>query len=108
MEAIVRVDAKQLPWAEFDGYGPGQVRYKTVTPRGGAAPPMQFVSYAPGHEDGMHSHDEGEIFVVTEGGVMLGDDTINGPGTVVYIPKGVRYSLRCGEEGVSFFRIVVP
>jgi quercetin dioxygenase-like cupin family protein len=107
MASIVRVDEKELPWADFDAYAPGQVRYKTISPRGGSAPPMQYVEYAPGHEDGMHSHEEGEVFVITAGEVVLGD-TVNGPGSVVYIPRDTEYALRCGEAGVRFFRIVVP
>jgi hypothetical protein len=39
--------------------------------------------------------------------VILGD-TVNGPGTVVYIPSGVEYAMRGGDVGARFLRIVVP
>jgi len=107
MAAIVRVDEHDLPWAEFEGTAPGQIRFKTISPRGGEAPPVQYVEYAPGHADGVHSHDEGEVFFITAGEVSVGG-TVSGPGTVIYIPPGVEYAMRGGDEGVRFFRIVVP
>jgi mannose-6-phosphate isomerase-like protein (cupin superfamily) len=107
MASIVRVDENELPWADYTGVAPGLVRFKTIAGRGDAAPPTTFVEYAPGHEDGVHSHDEGEVFVITAGEVTVGE-TVNGPGTIVYIPSGVEYSMRSGDDGVRFFRIVVP
>jgi quercetin dioxygenase-like cupin family protein len=106
MASIVRVDEKDLPWAEFEGTPPGRIRFKTINPRGGAAPPVQYVEYAPGHADRVHSHDEGEVFFITAGEVSVGG-TVSGPGSVIYVPPGVEYAMRGGDEGVRFFRIVV-
>ena len=105
MGSIVRVHERDLPWAEYDGTPPGRVRYKTINPRGGEAPPVQYVEYAPGHADGVHSHDEGEVFFITAGEVSVGGE-VSGPGSVIYIPAGVEYAMRGGDEGVRFFRIV--
>jgi mannose-6-phosphate isomerase-like protein (cupin superfamily) len=107
MASIVRMDEQELPWADYTEVGPGKIRFKTISPRGEAPPPMQYIEYAPGHADGVHSHDESEVFVITAGEVSVGG-TVNGPGAVVYIPKGVEYAMRSGDEGVRFFRIVVP
>jgi quercetin dioxygenase-like cupin family protein len=107
MASIERVDENDLPWVEYTGTPPGQVRVKAMTPRGGAAPPVQYVEYAPGHADNMHSHDEGEVFFITAGSVSIGG-TVSGPGSVIYIPPGVEYAMEGGSEGVRFFRIVVP
>jgi quercetin dioxygenase-like cupin family protein len=107
MASIVRVDEKDLPWVEYTGTPPGSVRVKAMTQREGSAPPMQYVEYAPGHADGMHSHEEGEVFFITAGEVSIGG-TVSGPGTVIYIPPGVEYAMRGGDEGVRFLRVVVP
>ena len=107
MASIVRVDEKDLPWVEYTGTPPGRVRVKAITPRDGAAPPVQYVEYAPGHSDNVHSHDEGEVFFITAGSVTVGD-VVSGPGSVIYIPPGLEYAMQGGDEGVRFFRIVVP
>jgi quercetin dioxygenase-like cupin family protein len=107
MASIVRVDENDLPWVEYTGTPPGCVRAKAITPRDGTAPPVQYVEYAPGHADGMHSHAEGEVFFITAGSVSIGG-TVNGPGSVIYSPPGVEYAMHAGDEGLRFFRIVVP
>jgi len=101
--SIVRVDEAELPWSDYE---PGQIRVKLISGRDGPAPPMQYVEYAPGHADHVHSHTEGEVFVVMAGTVIVGD-TVSGPGTVVYVPRGVEYALRGGDTGARFLRIVV-
>ncbi len=68
---------------------------------------MQYVEYAPGHADSVHSHDEGEVFLITAGSVSVGDE-VSGPGSIIYIPPGVEYAMQGGDEGVRFFRMVVP
>jgi quercetin dioxygenase-like cupin family protein len=69
---------------------------------------MQFVEYAPGHSDHVHRHDEGEVFLVTEGELWLDDETRHGPGSVMYIPPDTDYAVRAGAEGARYYRIVVP
>ena len=105
MAAIVRVDEHDLPWSDYTGSPVGQVRFKAITPRGSGAPPVQYVEYAPGHHDGVHSHEEDEVFFITAGEVRVGD-TVNGPGSVVYIPRATEYAMLAGADGVRFFRIV--
>jgi len=106
MGSIVQVSEKDLPWLEYDGAPPGHVRVKPITPRGSEAPPVQYVTYAAGHSDRTHSHDEAEVFFITAGAVTV-DGVVSGPGSVIYIPPGVEYAMVGGDEGVTFFRIVV-
>jgi hypothetical protein len=109
MGVIVRVDEHDLPWTEYRPDGdaaPAPVRVKALTYGQPGAPPVQFVEYAAGHTDPVHHHDTGEVMVITEGELWL-DGTANGAGSVVYIPREVDYSLRAGDAGARFFRIVV-
>ena len=111
MGSIVHIDTGGIPWADYavdDRAGPPPVRVKALSQRsGGGTPPMQYVEYAPGHADRVHSHDEGEVFIVTAGELRLGD-RVSGPGSVVYIPKGTEYAMQSGDDGLTFYRIVVP
>ena len=60
-----------VPWFEYekaiDAEGRAQIRVKALTLRAPGVPPVQYVEYAPGHTDPMHSHDTDEFFIVTEG-----------------------------------------
>ena len=105
MAAIVRVDEHDLPWVEYTGAAPGCVRVKAITPRGSGAPPVQYVEYAPGHRDGVHSHDEDEVFLIMAGDVRIGE-SVNGQGSMVFIPRHTEYEMCAGSEGVRFFRVV--
>jgi quercetin dioxygenase-like cupin family protein len=109
--SIIQVAEDKLTWAEYVEQGsdgtPSGVRFKALTARGTDAPPMQYVEYAAGHADHVHRHDTGEVFIVTEGTFSV-DDTVSGPGAVVYVPKDTDYALIAGGDGVRFFRIVVP
>jgi quercetin dioxygenase-like cupin family protein len=111
MAQIFQVDENDIPWADYGDIAPNQartaIRVKPLTPRRTDVPSMQYVDYAPGHEDAIHSHETGEVMIVTAGSLQLGD-TISGPGSAVYVPKDTAYAIRSGEEGVRFFRIVVP
>jgi len=111
MTSITRVAEDEIAWADYVERGsagaPSGVRFKALTARDSDAPPMQYVEYAPGHADPVHRHDTGEVFVVTEGAFRL-DDTVSGPGAVVYVPRDTDYALVAGDDGVRFFRIVVP
>jgi quercetin dioxygenase-like cupin family protein len=108
---IFQVDENDIPWAEYADAAEGQesvtVRYKALTARGGDTPPMQYVDYAPGHVDPVHSHNTGEVLIITRGELQL-SETVSGPGSAVFIPRNTEYSIRSGAEGVRFFRIVVP
>jgi quercetin dioxygenase-like cupin family protein len=67
---------------------------------------VQFIEYAPGHSDPVHRHDEGEVFIVTEGELWL-DGARSGPGSVLCIPRDTDYAVRSGAQGARFFRVVV-
>jgi quercetin dioxygenase-like cupin family protein len=111
MAQIFQVDENDIPWADYGDVAENQtrasIRFKPLTPRRPDVPPMQYVDYAPGHEDAVHSHETGEVMIVIEGTLQLGD-TISGPGSAVYVPKETEYAIRSGDQGVRFFRIVVP
>ena len=111
MGSIFQVDEKDIPWAEFRddaaGQGSPRIRFKALNARHDDVPPMQYVEYPPGHEDPVHSHETGEVFIVTAGEFHLAGIS-SGAGAAVYVPRGTEYSLRSGDEGVRFFRIVVP
>ena len=68
---------------------------------------VQFIEYAPDHSDPVHRHDEGEVFVITEGELWV-NDARNGPGSIICIPRSTDYAVRSGAEGARFFRVVVP
>lgn len=109
MGEIFRVNENDVPWAEFEeaagADGRAQIRYKALT-RDADVPPVQYVEYAPGHADPVHRHQTGEFLVVTDGELWL-DDTKSGPGSIVFIPRDTDYSVRGGDNGVRFFRVVV-
>jgi quercetin dioxygenase-like cupin family protein len=111
MADIFRTNAHDLPWVEYNAAGVANgranVRVKPLTVSDRAVPPMQFVDYAPGHTDPMHSHDTDEVFIVTEGELWL-DDVASGPGSVVFIRRDTEYAVRAGAEGVRYFRVVFP
>lgn len=109
--AIFRVDENALPWIDYRGSadpdGNVGVRVKALTVHERGVPPMQYVEYAPGHTDPVHSHDTDEVFIVSEGELWLAD-AASGPGSVVFIRRDTEYAVRGGAEGVRFFRIVIP
>jgi quercetin dioxygenase-like cupin family protein len=107
---IFQVDANDLPWIEYnealDADGRAQIRVKALTMGQPEIPPVQFVEYAPGHTDPMHSHKTDEFFIVTEGSVLLGD-VESGAGSVVFVPRNTEYAVRAGDNGATYFRVVV-
>jgi quercetin dioxygenase-like cupin family protein len=111
MGEIFQIHEHDIPWSEYGGAGESQgrasIRYKPLTFPRTDVPSMQFIDYAPGHEDPVHSHDTGEVMIVIAGSLQLGDTT-SGPGSAVYIPRDTPYAIRAGDEGVRYFRIVVP
>jgi len=106
---IFQIDEHDLPWSEYDGRDgavDATIRYKALTLGTKGVPPVQYVEYAPGVADPVHSHTTGEFFVVTDGELWL-DDTCNGPGSVIFVPRDTDYAVRSGDEGARFFRVVV-
>jgi hypothetical protein len=99
------VNENDLPWAMYDDKR--EVRYKALTSNAEGVPPMQYIEYAPGHTDPVHSHETGEVMIVMAGELCLGDVT-TGPGGVVFVLGGTEYAVRSGIQGVRFFRVVVP
>jgi quercetin dioxygenase-like cupin family protein len=108
--AIFRVNENDIAWSEYapSGAGNGQapIRFKALTMHEAEVPPAQYVEYASGHADPMHSHETGEFLVVTAGTLWLEGEE-SGPGSIIFIPRDTEYSVRGGDEGVRFFRVVV-
>jgi hypothetical protein len=107
MAEIFHVDEHDVPWAEFQGNAGSAIRFKALTDGVDTATRVQYIEYAPDLADPVHQHDEGEVFLVTEGTLWV-DDTPNGPGSIICIPRAVDYAVRSGPEGARFFRVVVP
>ena len=107
---IFRVNANDLPWVEYHESGADdgnvRIRVKALTLGTTDVPPVQFVEYAAGHTDPVHSHTTDEFFIVTEGSLWL-DDIENRAGSVVFIPRGTDYAVRAGDNGARYFRVVV-
>ena len=105
MAEIFCIDEHDVPWIEYDRI-PG-IRVKPLTGTVDTATRVQYVEYPPDHSDSMHRHDEGEVFLVTEGELWL-DDARYGPGSILCIPRDADYAVRSGPEGARYFRVVVP
>jgi quercetin dioxygenase-like cupin family protein len=107
---IFQVDANDLPWIEYDqaldADGRPQIRVKAVTMDQPDIPPVQFVEYAAGTTDPMHSHRTDEFFIVVEGSIRLGD-VESGAGSVVFVPRDTEYAVQAGADGARYFRVVV-
>ena len=108
MNTIFHADQGELPWSHYGGAdGDGKIRFKALTEGVDTATRVQFIEYAPDHSDPVHQHDECEVFVITEGELWV-NDALNGPGSIICIPRGTDYAVRSGAEGARFFRVVVP
>ncbi|WP_079640231.1 hypothetical protein [Sphingopyxis flava] len=55
----------------------------------------------PNFQVALHSHNEDEIIVVTNGEIVLGQRHY-GPGTVIFVAKDVLYGFRTGPSGMGF------
>lgn len=104
MAEIFCADEHDLAWAE---YGDAGIRVKALTVGFDAVTRVQYIEYPPEHGDAMHRHDEGEVFLVTDGELWL-DDARYGPGSVLCIPSDVDYAVRSGPQGARYFRVVIP
>ena len=110
MSAIFRVDEHDVAWFEYgDATGPdgsAAIKVKGLTVRHPEVPPVQYIQYAPGHTDPVHSHDVGEVFVIVDGDLYVNDER-SGAGSIVFVPRDTEYAVRAGEKGVRYFRVVV-
>jgi quercetin dioxygenase-like cupin family protein len=110
MAEIFHIDEHELPWIDVDddpNAEIGKIRVKPLTAGVTTATRVQYIEYAPDYLDPMHSHAEGEVFIVDQGELWL-DDARNGPGSILCIPRDAPYAVRSGPEGARFFRVVVP
>ena len=108
MSTIFHADEGDVPWTQYGGPdGEGKIRFKALTDGVETATRVQFIEYAPNHSDPVHQHGEGEVFVVTEGELWV-DNSRNGPGSIICIPRDTDYAVRSGDDGARFFRVVVP
>ena len=107
MAEIFHIDEHDVPWAEFQGNAGSAIRFKALTEGVDTSTRVQYIEYAPDLADPVHRHDEGEVFLVTDGALAVGD-TWNGPGSIICIPRDVDYAVRAGPDGARFFRVVVP
>ena len=105
MSEIFCVDEHDVPWFEYERE-PG-IRVKALTRGVDTTTHVQYVEYPPDHADPVHRHDEGEVFVVSDGELWL-DDARYGAGSVLCIPRDRDYSVRSGPNGARYFRVVVP
>jgi hypothetical protein len=108
MGEVFRVDPADLEWSTYEGAdGARRIRFKALTLGVETVTRVQYIEYAPDHCDPVHHHGEGEVFIVTDGELWLGDAR-NGPGSIVCIPRDTDYAVRSGSAGARFFRVVVP
>jgi quercetin dioxygenase-like cupin family protein len=111
MGAIFKVNQNDVPWMEYeasvDPSGRAQIRVKPLTLNAHDVPPVQYVEYAAGQTDPLHSHKQDEFFIITDGSLWL-EDVENTTGSVVFIPRNTEYAVRAGGNGACYFRVVVP
>jgi hypothetical protein len=108
MGQVFRIDPAELDWSSYGGSdGAGKIRFKALTHGVQTVTRVQYIEYAPDHCDPLHRHAEGEVFIVTDGELWLGDSR-NGPGSILCIPRDTDYAVRSGSSGARFFRVVVP
>lgn len=108
LAVVFCIDEHDVPWVDIDrGTGDGDgIRVKSLTHGVETATRVQYIEYPPDHVDPRHRHDEGEVFVVTDGELWL-DGVRYGPGSILCIPRDVDYSVRSGPHGARYFRVVV-
>jgi quercetin dioxygenase-like cupin family protein len=90
-------------WAGKAGPGEPKVRFKAFTTGDSGMPNGQLIEYEAGHTEAEHSHDEGELYYMLTGDLTIQSLSV-GPGVLVCISAGTRYSNRT-EDGCSFIRL---
>jgi quercetin dioxygenase-like cupin family protein len=107
MGKIFTINEGDLPWSEYrTADGPTTVRVKALSPDTPDVPSMQYIEYGPGQADSVHRHDAGEVFIVTDGQLWVGDAKV-GPGGLIFVPADTDYAVRAGDEVTRYFRVVV-
>jgi hypothetical protein len=106
---IFWIDEHDVPWADYERKAGDRngIRVKALTVGVDTCTRVQFIEYPPDHADPLHRHDEGEVFVVTDGELWL-DGGRYGSGSILCIPSDVEYSVRSGPRGARYFRVVIP
>ena len=111
MSAIFQVNENDVPWIDYeasaDAAGRVQIRVKPLTLDARDVPPVQYVEYAAGCTDPVHSHREDEFFIVVEGSLWL-EGVESRAGSIMFIPRETEYAVRAGDAGARYFRVVVP
>lgn len=109
--AIRLIRDADAPWEEVSADwkanqrpdDPG-LRFKRLMPGASGMPNMQRSEYYPHHHEAPHSHPEDEILYVLKGTLFFGREAL-GPGDVIFVPKGMTYSLRTEDTGAEFVRV---
>ena len=103
------VDTMNLEWQDVPDSWPGKVmgeslvRYKYFATAMPSVPAGQLVRYEAGHIEELHSHQEDEVFIIFEGGLVIGDDQLQ-PGNLAFISGGTSYSPRT-LDGCTYLRL---
>ena len=120
MASIFQINEADVPWTAYRDGKPVEgdatevddaIRFKALSLLGTDVPSMQYVDYPPLYVDPVHSHDTSEWFIITAGALRLGDgpdEPVSGEGSAVFIPKNTPYAVHACDDGVRYFRIVVP
>jgi quercetin dioxygenase-like cupin family protein len=106
---IFCIDQHDVPWVDYErspGAGNG-IRVKALTASVDTSTRVQYIEYPPDHADPVHRHDEGEVFIVTDGELWL-DNARYRSGSILCIPPDVDYAVRSGPHGARYFRVVIP
>jgi hypothetical protein len=109
MTEIFCIDEHDVAWIDYEpspGRGEG-IRVKPLTADVDTCTRVQYIEYPPDHADSVHRHDEGEVFLVTDGELWL-DGTGYGAGSILCIPRDADYAVRSGPRGARYFRVVIP
>jgi hypothetical protein len=107
------VDLGGLDWSEVPGTWKGRadedepgVRFKPFTTPFPVTPTGQLVEYEAGHFEPAHAHQEGEILILLEGDLVIGERAV-APDTVIAIDGGTTYGPLTSSTGCRFIRLHV-
>jgi hypothetical protein len=107
------VDLSNLAWSKVPATWKGRasddepgVRFKPFAIPFPGAPTGQLVEYEAGHHEPAHAHQEGELLILIEGDLVIGD-TVLAPEAVIAIDGGTTYGPLTSRAGCRFIRIHV-